>query len=326
MFRHGLVLLAGLALTSSATAASWADGMFRELSKDFGSVARGPRLEHPFHITNNTGQPVHITDVRVSCGCVTTQVVQPYLQPGQNTIIQAYMDTSRFSGVKTVTIYVHIDQPRDEEVRLWVHANSRDDVSVTPESLAFGQVKRGSAPASSVNVTFLGNGQWQILAAQCDSHYVQTSLREVGRGMNEVTYQLTAKLRADAPVGKWYSDIWLATNNAATPRVRVPLTVEIQSALSISPPSLVLGPLKVGAQTERKVIVRGVRPFRITDVKGADDALSVRDSSTESKPVHVLSVTLKAIKAGEPNWNLRVLTDLAEEGEIEFHARAQITP
>ncbi len=326
MFRHGLVLLAALALTSSASAATWADGMFRELSKDFGSVPRGPRLEHPFHITNNTGQPVHIADVRVSCGCVTATVVQPYLQPGQETVLQAYMDTRRFSGIKTVTIYVRLDQPHGEEVRLWVQANSRDDVSVTPESVALGQVKRGSAPAASVTVTFLGNGQWQIVAAQCDSHYIQTSFREVGRGVNEVSYQLTAKLRADAPVGKWYSDIWLATNDAATPRVRVPLTVEIQSALSISPPSLVLGPLKVGAQTERKVIVRGVRPFRITEVKGTDDALSVRDSSTESKPVHVLSVTLKASKAGEPNWTVRVLTDLAEEGEIEFHARAQIAP
>ena len=34
----------------------------------------------------------------------------------------------------------------------------------------------------------------------------------------------------------------------------------------------------------------------------------------------------RALKAGEPSWILRVFTDLAEEGEIEFHARAQVTP
>jgi hypothetical protein len=36
------------------------------------------------------------------------------------------------------------------------------------------------------------------------------------------------------------------------PKVRVPLTVEIQSALSVSPASVILGQAKVGEQTERK--------------------------------------------------------------------------
>ena len=38
------------------------------------------------------------------------------------------MDTTRFLGVKSVTIYVQFDQPNYQEVRLWVRANGRDDV------------------------------------------------------------------------------------------------------------------------------------------------------------------------------------------------------
>jgi hypothetical protein len=324
MLRYCFALLASLCLASPASAATWADAMFRELSKDFGSVARGPMLEHPFRLTNNTGQPVHIASVRVSCGCVSAAPLQDQLAPGQETAILAHMDTRRFSDVKTVTIFVQIDQPHFEEVRLWVRANSRDDVSVTPEALAFGQIKRGSTPAQTVTVTFLGSERWQVLGAQCDSHYVQTAIKEIRRDDDDVSYQLTARLRPDSPVGKWYTDIWLSTNNATSPRIRVPLTVEIESALSISPPTLLLGTIKVGAQTERKVIVRGIRPFRVTDVKGTDDDLSVRDSSPDSKPVHVLTVVVKARKAGEFNRTVRVLTDLKEEGEIDFQARAQI--
>ncbi len=326
MFRHSLVLLAGLCWVSPAAAASWADGMFRELSKDFGSVPRGPRLEHPFRLTNNTRSHVHISGVRTSCGCTTAYAVQTDLDPGQETAILAYMDTNRFSGVRTVTIYVSIDQPHHEEVRLWVQANSRDDVSVTPESLAYGQIKRGTSPSASVSITFLGDGALQVTAVQCDSNYVQATLQQTSRNEIQVAYQLTAKLRADAPVGKWYSDIWLKTTNAATPRVRVPLTVEIESALSISPAIVNLGPLKVGAHAERRVIVRGVRPFRITEVQGIDDDLNVRDSATDSKPIHVLTVTLQARKAGELSRTLRILTDLKEENQIDFQARAQINP
>ena len=48
MFRYCLVFLAGLAAARPAAAASWADGLFQELSKDFGSVPRGPTLQHSF--------------------------------------------------------------------------------------------------------------------------------------------------------------------------------------------------------------------------------------------------------------------------------------
>jgi hypothetical protein len=99
--------------------------MFQELSVDFGSVPRGPTLSHPFRLTNNTGRTVHISSVRVSCGCVRASALDTVLAPGQSTAIQAAMDTRRFLGTKAITIYVSFDQPHRDEVRLWVQANSR---------------------------------------------------------------------------------------------------------------------------------------------------------------------------------------------------------
>jgi hypothetical protein len=300
--------------------------MFTELSKDFGSVPRGPTLVHPFRLTNNTGSPVHISGVRVSCGCVNASALDTYLAPGQSTAIQAHMDTRRFFGTKVVTIYVSFDQPHWEEVRLWVQANSRDDLLVSPEAFALGQAKRGSVPSASVTVTFTGNSQWQITGIERGSNYILTTLQELRRDSVVVSYQLTASVRGDAPVGKWYTDVWLQTNNPALPRVRVPLTVEIESALSISPTAVNLGQLKPGAEEERKVIVRGIVPFRIMNVEGTDDELTVRDSTSASKSVHVLTVRLKAKTAGQLDRRLKVVTDLKEEGELEFQARAQVLP
>jgi len=298
--------------------------MFTELSKDFGSVPRGPTVSHLFRLTNNTGSPVHISGVRVSCGCVTTSAVDTNLAPGQSTAIQTYMDTRRFFGYKAVTIYVSFDQPHWEEVRLWVQANSRDDLLLTPQTFALGQAKRGSGPSASVNVTFTGNGQWQITEVERESNYILIALKELRRDVSEVSYQLTASVRADAPVGKWYSDVWLKTNNPTLPKVRIPLTVEIESALSISPTTVNLGQIKPGTEEERKIIVRGIKPFRITKVEGTDDQLAVRDSTAESKAIHVLTVTLKPKKPGELDRTLKVLTDLNEEREVQFQAKAQV--
>jgi hypothetical protein len=102
--------------------------------------------------------------------------------------------------------------------------------------------------------------------------------------------------------------------------------VEIESALSVSPSNVILGQVKPGIEAERKLIVRGVQPFRITGVNGTDNQLNVQGTSADSRPVHVLTIKLKPTQPGELTRTLRILTDLQEGGEIEFQAKAQVIP
>ncbi len=323
MFRYGWVLVASVCLAGPASAGSWADAMFEDLSKDFGSVPRGPAVAFPFRFTNNTGQHVHVSGVRVSCGCTSAQALQQDLAPGESSAIQASMDTRRFFGLKSVTIYVTFDQPHWEEVRLWVQANGRDDITISPEAFALGRAKHGTNPSASVTVRFLGDSQTQILEVQRESNYVQTTVKEVQRDTSGVSYEVTASIRPDTPAGKWYTDLWLKTNNASM-RVRVPLTVEIEPNLDVKPVAVALGDVKPGVATERKIIIRGANPFRITKVQGTDEQLTVKDSTPESNAVHVLTLTFKPKVAGELNRKLKVQTDLKQDGEVEFEAKAVV--
>jgi hypothetical protein len=127
-------------------------------------------------------------------------------------------------------------------------------------------------------------------------------------------------------VGKWYTDVWLKSNNPDIAAIRVPLTVEIESALSVNPETVTLGPVKSHTESERRVIVRGVKPFKIAQVMGTNDQLLVRVDSPIAKPVHVLTIKLKAGEPGELNRTLRVLTDLADDNKIDFHVSAQVVP
>src|SRR5438128_285701 len=137
MFRSGLLCLVFLTSAAPAWASSWADNLFAELSRDFGSVPRGPILTHPFRVVNTTGQA-------------------------------------------------------------------------------------------------------EITSARSDSNYIQLDFREVRRDAGEVSYRISAGIRPDAPPGVWYTDVWLATNISSMPRVRVPLTVQIEAPLSVTPPTIVL--------------------------------------------------------------------------------------
>ena len=48
------------------------------------------------------------------------------------------------------------------------------------------------------------------------------------------------------------------------------------------------------------------------------------DSTKDSKEVHILSVKLKASKTGDLIRRLKVMTDLKEEGEVEFETTGQV--
>ena len=83
MMRYCLVLALGLVWTGSASASNWADALFDDLSRDFGTVPRGPTLVHPFRLVNKTNGPITISSVRVSCGCTSAHALQNTLAPGQ---------------------------------------------------------------------------------------------------------------------------------------------------------------------------------------------------------------------------------------------------
>jgi hypothetical protein len=324
MLRYSCVVVLGL-LAAGPASASWADGLFDELSKDFGSVPRGPSVSHPFRVKNNTKGDVNISNVRVSCGCTTAWAVKNHLAPGEETAIMAQMDTTRFSGPKTVTIFVKFDAPSSEEVRLRVTANGRSDFTLSPDGFAFGQVKRGSTPEASVTVNFYG-GDVKVTEAKSESNYVKTTIAEARGENGAVSYVIKAKMRADTPVGKWYSDVWLKTNNASLTQIRLPLNVEIEAPLSLTPDAVALGTVQVDGEAERRVILRGVQAFKITRIEGVDDQLTAKDNTDESKPVHVLTVKLKPGRAGEFSRKIHIVTDLKEDNAVDFQVTAVVVP
>ena len=236
------------------------------------------------------------------------------------------MDTTRFVGPKTVTIFVQFSTPSFEEVRLWVQANGRNDFAVAPDTLAMGSIKRGSSPSAAVVVTFYGMPDTKITEVKTESNYIQTEVKAIKTEGGEAAFELKASLRSDTPTGKWYSDVWLKTNNPSIPQLRVPLTVEVESALSVSPDLVSIGQLKVEAESERRVVIRGAQPFKITEIEGTDDVLSVKDSTEEAKPIHVLTVKFKPTASGELKRKIKVKTDLKEENVIDFQVTATVMP
>ena len=115
------------------------------------------------------------------------------------------MDTRRIptSNVpKAVTIYVPFLGTNPEEVTLRVQTVCRDDLIMSPDTLAFGQVKKGQGAKVSTKVTFTSDPRWAVTESTSTGGFVQVAHKLESRQGNTVTYEVTAYLDKDCPAGQ----------------------------------------------------------------------------------------------------------------------------
>jgi hypothetical protein len=322
MLRYLSVWAVLLVFTSSSLAEENTAVTFEEAVKDLGGAPRGTKLLHQFKFTNTQSQPVHIAGVRTSCNlCTKAWPLKEDIAPGETSYIAVQIDTMQYSGYREFSIYVTFDRPFFTESRLLLKTTSRDDISISPDALHFGIVRLGSAPTAEVILQHRGLSNWTITGVENDNAFLQPKFDRLPNNPNG--YKLSVRLREDTPAGMWHASLGIVTNDPTTPRLRIPLSVEIQGLLAVTPQTLNLGRLN-SDKVERRVVVRGAKPFRITGIEGADGVLAVEPPGDEAKLAHVLKITYSGRgDSGELLKKLRILTDL-DKASIELPVQGQV--
>jgi hypothetical protein len=313
---------------SASAAKAGASEYFSESVKDFGTTPRGPVLVHYFVVRNTSGQPVSIGQPRVSCGCTSASVIKSQLAPGETTAVVAHMDTRRIStaGVtKQVTVYVPFLSPYLEEVSLVVRTVVRDDLVLTPDTLAFGTVRKGQGGKAATKVTFYSDPNWQITEVASTGIYIKPAVTPVGKQGSQVTYEVAATLDPACPVGNWTADVWIKTTGAGVEKLRIPVTVNVVAPIAANPDALRFGDVKLGETAEKSLIVQGSEPFKVIEVKGADDAVKISAPSPDARPVHILKLELTPKEAGVVSKTLEVVTDSKDQPVVTVPLSAKVS-
>jgi hypothetical protein len=316
-----LALLATVALARPAATQqanlAWADKLFAGVTThDFGVVARGAQLKHSFHVTNIYKVPLEITQLRVSCGCVTATMSTKVLQPNESTILNVTMDGRQFNGPKSVRIYVTVGPEYISTATLTVTANARQDVVLTPTELDFGNVGRGQPATKFIDVEYVGGLDWQVseIVKSAASPF-DLKVEELPRLTNQPPrrgYRIHATIKADAPAGQFKQEVVLKTNDPSSPVLSFNISGSVQATLTISPSPLAISGLRVGESLTKKLLVRGDRPFKVVGVDGQGEGVTVEIPNREEK-THLLTVQVQPTRAGPLTRTLTIRTDLGNE-------------
>lgn len=329
MVRAMLTGLLVLAAAAAAQAQGGASAYFTETVKDFGATPRGPVLVHYFTITNKSPNPITLGTPRVSCGCVSAAVVnnKTVVQPGDTTVVSAQMDTRRIpqaNVLKSVIVYVPFLAPVLEEVQLRVQAIARDDLVITPDTLAMGTIRKGEGGKATTRLTIFSDPNWKVTESVSSGAYVKTEVKQVSRQGAEVTYEVTATLDPACPVGNWTADVWVKTSAPGVDKLRLPLTVNVVAPIAVNPGSIAFGDVRIGEPSEQKVILQGSAPFTVKEVKGGEGLIAVDDTSSGSRPVHILKLTITPKTAGDVTRSIEVATDSKEQPKVIIPVTARV--
>ncbi|MCA9150881.1 MAG: DUF1573 domain-containing protein [Planctomycetales bacterium] len=311
MFRNLVIapLLVCL-LTHAAYAQSWATKMFQTTTHDFGTVARAAKSDYVFEIQNIFKETVHISGVRASCGCAIPSVVKPTLATWEKGGILVEFNTRAFLGQRKATITVTIDQPYYTEVQLTITGFIRGDIVIDPGTVKFDGIEQGDEATQTVNVSYAGRTDWQIVDVRSANQNLIVEPTEMQRANGRVDYQLKVHLRPDAPSGYFNDQMVLVTNDYQ--QQQIPLRVEghVVAPLSVSPSTLNLGVIQPGQSITRKLVVKGKKPFRVTDIK-CGDANFAFEPTDEEKVLHIIPITFTAgAEPAQISQEITVETDL----------------
>ena len=305
-----LLLIALMAVPASGQ--EWAEKMFSVTSHNFGTVAKGSKTEFRFIYRNLYEEDVHVSSVRTSCGCTQPAITKKLIKTHETGEIVAAFNTRTFLGQHGATLTVTFDQPFYAEVQLRVAGNIRGDVAFEPASVNLGNVDLGRGAEQVVRVTHIGSTPWEITDVRSANVNFEVLLSQPQHTGSQSAYDLTLRLKPDAPAGYINDQLILVTNDPRAAQIPMDVEGRVVAEVTVSPQLLALGNVVPGGSVTKNIVVRANRPFCVTGIVCNDGCLSCPAKETPAK-VHILPVTFQAGDVGgQVERELTITTDLGD--------------
>ncbi len=313
-----LALVAISLFSARASAADWSRDMFEVTQHEFGTIAAGAKAEFAFKFTNKYLYDVHVARVRSSCGCSDVRVTKDSLATYESGEVVASINSQRLRGNQSSTLTVVFDKPRYAEVQLKVTVFIRGDILLEPSGFDFGEVEHGADASRKLTVTHYGDADWKIMDVLGNASHLECELGEPVVSGNRVSYELTAKIAADAPAGSLGTQLLLVTNDPQAEKIPVMIQGSVRSLVSVAPASLYLGSVRPGQAVSKRLVVRASKPFHIQEISTDCGCFEFTYASDEAKALHLVPVKFTASDSpGAVKRTIRVKTDLnGAEAEV----------
>lgn len=248
-----------------------------EKSIDFGIHEEGISVDHVFKFTNVGKNPLKITRITPSCGCLKVSAAELDVLPGETGEITVTIDTTKLSGpVSDKFLRASTNDTSQREVMIPIMAVVTVPLEITPPRIVFSRLLADETVSRDLKVFTQLGAPFQITGARMmrpdiekffDVTYRPLEPSEVPEGAKS-GWNVTATVKPGLPTGNFKQIVSLTTSVEKMPEIMFEIEGGVVNDISVvaigeefNPKFnlLSLGPIKqdVGVKVKLKMLVSG---------------------------------------------------------------------
>lgn len=269
MVRLMVATVALASLPICASAQEWGAKMLSNTEVKFGTVARLADTTYKIKVKNLYVDPVSIDALSVSCGCISWVDHAPIvLASKEEREITLRLDTVRFTGDRNVRATVSLREVTHgytASVTIPVSARIRTDVEVSPSHIGFGTIEHGKSYTQKININYNGGRpNWTIKELRAGNAFFKPQLIEKGRFGGSAQYEVQVVIDGSAPQGQLRDQLVVVTDEVGGSDLTIPIEAKVEPDIVVT--DLAFGTVAPGVPKSMNVIVRGKKPFKISEI------------------------------------------------------------
>jgi hypothetical protein len=263
-----LVLLIGLQTVAAET--SGPHILPLQSTIDFGTVTEGTTVERSFPLKNSGTEPLTLTRIVSSCGCVVLDQNGVVIPAGETHPLKVLLNTQGSQGQRSRVIRVFSNDSEKPVVSLNLSGTVEPLVTILPERVKFSPLfSYGSSLEQRTSVVevkpkTVSNEKWEKIEAVSLSPFILLKTLE----KNASLYRFQVAVSEEVPLGTLRSRIVLKSSEQKSTTQNIPVVANIKHPLAFTP-RLVRETVAGDGINRREVTIsnRGSLPILITGVR-----------------------------------------------------------
>ncbi|MCX7005209.1 MAG: DUF1573 domain-containing protein [bacterium] len=268
-----------------------------------------PYAEHTFFIENRGDKPLEIT--RILACCRTGTDMLRLIPPGSNSQLYVKTPLTERTGLFTKNVTLECNDPLQPYLYLCLSGMVYRYVDVEPRSVDFGRCAGDRALVTNVSVIF----ESKFKLAVTNILTTSPAFTAIATPVDENGARITIRTVPPLAEGVYQGEIWLATDNAVFPYLRVGASVSVLREYVTVPEVLTVAP--TNATITRTVLIRPRhhRPVKVLSVTCANPAITAQCTPTGELGFRC-DVTFRGVTAALHGAQIIVTTDDASQRDI----------
>ena len=192
---------------------------------DFGEIPSGESVQATFTLRNMGDEPLHIDDVRTSCGCTSSALDQQDLPPGAETSLRANLSLQNRTGPQHKQLTIVSNDPEHPETQAFIHGTAIRFLAVSPSVICLFSVPQGQPITRTVDVFSEDHTPFQITSVEASHPDLTVGISPISSN----AYRLSLTLPPSWPDGRIAESLRIHTDHPRAALLSCPITGTLQT-------------------------------------------------------------------------------------------------